>query len=668
MRNAAPWERRLLAALGLALCVGIFGLGLPAIPEHFLGIEYVDHYGTQWFYWFFEETVRAGKWPGHTDLFFYPWGKDIFGHTGANLLDAALAVPFRMLFGPVLGYNLFVLAGLVVSGLAAWDLLGCLRVREQPLDAVARGLGALLLALSPFVLFETVEGRPTQAILALPMLFLAWTWRTGTRPGWRAPLLAGLLLALCGYQYWYYALFGGLACLAHGLVRAWSPPEGAGTQAEVLGRHVLVAVVAGILVLPAAVPLVLQSSSGETPGLLDVASWDLYMSPPYTLEGIRVGLFVWQPLAGYAGFFVQNPSGEEVFLTQVRLLPLVCWIAVPLGLWALSPRDRRVWLAMAGSLALVCLGPVVVVDQLVLPNPVYISIAKLVSVVQRLWWPARAFGFLVLLIGLAIGAGLALVRQRWGARAQAGAAVVLTLAWGASLRGEGLLPFPTWDSTVPAGYRCLTQGPEGAIMELPYAWTQAHLYYQTVHGRPIMGGMIENNAVFTPEEATELFTENTWVRRLRALSRVERDADESWEPADGEAVRELGYRYVVLQKDAYYVPPHEDTLLDNAMRTKMRRTFRGVRQMVGQPVYEDARIAIFAPWGDPSPCDQAAWDTDLRAVGRPDTSAAERVSQGKDEAVVQRVFGPGHGLSPEALPSQEGEEEDTGDPGFQTSP
>ena len=58
----------------------------------------------------------------------------------------------------------------------------------------------------------------------------------------------------------------------------------------------------------------------------------------------------------------------------------------------------------------------------------------------------------------------------------------------------------TWDAYVPAGFRCLAGGAEGAVIELPYSWTQAHLYYQIEHGRPIMGGMLENNETFTPDE------------------------------------------------------------------------------------------------------------------------------------------------------------------------
>ena len=97
-------HRHLLPLLLLLILIGvILGPTLPLLHTHFLGVEYVDHYGTQWFYWFVEEQARRGESSDHTSLFFHPWGKDIYAHTGTNVLDAWMAVPFRMLLGQVLG-------------------------------------------------------------------------------------------------------------------------------------------------------------------------------------------------------------------------------------------------------------------------------------------------------------------------------------------------------------------------------------------------------------------------------------------------------------------------------------------------------------------------------------------------------------------------------------
>ena len=96
------------AAAGLVLLVGVFGPGLERWSETFLGRQYVDAWGTQWFYWFVGFQMRHLGGFGWTDLFFYPWGKDIYLHTGGNVLDAIIAWPLRWVFGAVAGYNFWI--------------------------------------------------------------------------------------------------------------------------------------------------------------------------------------------------------------------------------------------------------------------------------------------------------------------------------------------------------------------------------------------------------------------------------------------------------------------------------------------------------------------------------------------------------------------------------
>ena len=75
-----PRLKTALAMLLPALClVGLFWKVWPTLGTRFAGIEYVDHYGTQWFYWFTEQAVLGEESAVHTDLMFFPFGKDIYG-------------------------------------------------------------------------------------------------------------------------------------------------------------------------------------------------------------------------------------------------------------------------------------------------------------------------------------------------------------------------------------------------------------------------------------------------------------------------------------------------------------------------------------------------------------------------------------------------------------
>jgi hypothetical protein len=624
--------RLVVTLLCVALIGAVFGPSLPLLSENLLGVEYVDHYGTQWFYWFVEHQLETDQGMGHTDLYFHPWGKDIFLHTGANVLDGYLALPFRRLLGPTLGYNVVVLLGLVSAGVAFWFL-----ARDYTDDRMAALLSSVLFALSPFVLFELVEGRPTQAVLTLPVLFVLFVLRSGRRSGWLSPALAGLFLALTGYQYWFYAFFGGMVCLAHGLWRFARPPEEAGSRWRQLGRHALIAVVALALTAPVGLPLVtLAAESGNVPGLLDVDRWGLFASPPITVEDQTIGLFLWQPLRRYAGFYVIESGPQERLLAQAILIPLSSFLALPFLLRRPGRLPRGALVAMLVMAGLLAMGPIFLLYKVVLPNPFFIVMVKLVGFLQRLWWPARAAAYLAIVLGLANLALLLWAASR-GPRTRLAAAVLLSLAWGGELYLADVLPYPSWNAAIPAGYRCLAHGPPGAIMELPYSWTQAHLYYQTAHARPIMGGMLENNEVFTPAEFSALMEENGMVSELFAAAKLMNN-DPRWSEEDAREIHDLGYRYVVAQKDAFYHGGGAPGLMDNVMRLRMRNLAKTLRDRLGAPVYEDARVAIYSPWGAPAPCQRGDVEPDTVTLGLTEVSADQRVLRTPDAQLIHRPW------------------------------
>ena len=623
--------KRAFVMLVSAVLLGLLlGPPAPSLGDHFLGIEYVDHYGTQWFYWFAGEALAGRTDAAHTDLLFHPWGKDILHHTGINVLDAGLAVPFLAVFGPVLGYNVFVLFGLALS---AWAFYAFARRFSD--DTIALGVGTLLFATSPFVLFELVEGRPTQAILALPILFLGRVLDTAERPGWKAPVLGGLLLALTGYQYWFYAFFCGIACLGYGLYRTWRPLDGSGGHAKTLARYALMAAVALVLASPVAISLVGAASAAEVPGLLDVDAWGFELTAPVTIEELNIGLFVWQPLRRYAGFYIYQDPGLELLLSQGVLLPVIWLPLFAVWAWRQTGVDRGGLLALLVPALVISMGPILVADQTVVTNPVYVLLAQSASFMQRLWWPARALVVPTILLGLSVTVLLGWLASR--RVVQVVVAAVLAGVWAVELRAGELLPFPSWHGEIPAGYQCLATGPDGAIIELPFSYTQGHLYYQTAHGRPMLGGMLENNPVFAPDGFNTLREENSFVKKLYDISRMVETQAEVLE-ADKQAVWDLGYRYVVVQRDAWFVGGEGKTRVDNVLRSRERRLHHALADVMGRPVYNDARIDIYAPWGDPSPCADDPVEPSRKALGLTEVSADQRVKRGPTKQLLARPW------------------------------
>jgi len=596
-----PPDRHTAATLAVVAACALLIAGplltwLPQIGARYPGIEEVDYYGTLWFYAVAGEALSSGS-PQqflNADLFFFPYGKDVFLHTGANVLDALLAVPIRWMLGPVAGFNAFLLLGALFNAWAFSRL-----VRHFTSDRVAVGVSSLWFATSPYALYEFAEGRPTQAIIGLIPLFLLFVWRCGEGGGWKNAALAGVTLALLGFQYWYYAFFGGIVCLAHGLWRAALPPEGT-TRVSVLARHALIAAVALLLTLPMAWPLASAAASGEAPGLLDTAHWSATAIDPITRDGHYVALQTWQPWFREVSFYFMRSEGAEIIAHQ-RLLSLTLLALALLGLARPGRLKRGPALAMLAAATWIATGPLLVIGDRWLPDPLYQAAANTLGFMARLWWPGRAFAFMVPLLTLLAAMGLV-----WAGRSrrlQAGLAVVASLLWALDLRTSGLWPMPSWDASIPPAYRCLAAGEEGAIIELPYGWTQAHLYYQTAHWRPLLGGMLEDNPAFIPEEVLWLMGENRYLESVIAVTNATKKP-ESWEPSEKAELHDLGYRYVVFQKDALALPGGDttDTNLVSAQRTRLRRYRSQLRLLLGSPVYEDARHAIYAPWGDPRPC------------------------------------------------------------------
>ncbi|MCK6504563.1 hypothetical protein L6R53_14355 [Myxococcota bacterium] len=596
--TAAERRRAVLVALvaGLCLWAPLLGRAAPALGRELLGIAHFDAHGTWWFYWYVEQVLREGASPLHTDLFFHPWGKDIYGDTGANLLDALLAAPLRVALGPILGMNLFVLLGMAATGAAVGWLARAL-VREPG----AVGLAAALGSATPYALGELVEGRPTQALLVLPALALGSMLRLPDRGGGRLPALGGLALALTGYQYWYYGLFLGLAGLVLAAVQVAQQPA---PRRPLVRRHLLLLGLGLLLALPGAWPMLVRVGEGQVTGLFDPSTWTLAHQRLVTVDGHEVALFLWQPLRGQAGFLHQHDSGQEVFLGLARYTPLVFALAAPVGLWALG-RRRGPALAVGLLGATLAMGPVVLVGDLVLPNPPYLALVHLLPVFRRLWWPGRAYVLLALLGPVLVAAAVGWGGRRWGPRAALVAAAGLTLGLVAQLWRDALAPLPTWRPDVPAAMRCLAHGPPGALISLPDAFDQQQLVHQTVHRRPTLGGM---NVMLTPPESRALQQDNRFLVALLRLSAASGPYQPRVRDEDRQALLDLGFRYVSLSWESYDLPgTGGGRLRPDEARQSVRNT---LYPLLGVPVWEDPRVTLWDLAGEGSPCEGTAIQPD----------------------------------------------------------
>lgn len=604
--NAAwlPW------IVVMILWLVVLGPTLPDWGRRFLGLEYVDGYGTQWFYHFAPRLLTEGLRGEPATLFFHPWGKDLLAHTGLGVLDALVAWPLRALLGPTWGYNLFVALLMATNGLAAAAIGARLTG-----DRLAGAMAGALMSVSPWALLELIEGRPTQVMLAPALLVILEA--LAPLEDRRAPFRLGLAWAVSGMIYWFNAIFLAFALL--GIAAARAVEMRATDRRLLLSRGLTAAGVALVLVSPIVVTMALRAQDGGVPGLLDLSGWSLTRASLITVEGQPVGLFTFQPLRWSASFLFPGvhelrSSSQSSPLTVFGLLALVA------ALW--RPGIRGVLLALAASGLIVSVGPVLLVGDHGLPNPLYNALVMAVPPLRRLWFPERALFLCALAQALAVGA---LWARLQAPRLRAAAALAVAVGWGGELWLTGFAPLPSWDARPPAAYECLAEGPPGAVIDLPERWSAGHLYYQTAHGRPIFGGMLEGNERFTPPELTALRTQNSLWLAMEAATRPasprRKQQPPPVSPEDRAAFGALGYRYVVLRRDA---------LPEASLKGVPRR----LEALLGPPVYEDARALIYAPWGGDRPCAETP-RPDTRRLGRTEVTAEERAGSYRP---VQLVF------------------------------
>jgi hypothetical protein len=547
----------------------------------FPGRPWIDGYGTQWHFWMFGEWLAGRADLEPCTLLFHPWGKPMLAHTGLNLLDAALAWPLRLAADPALGSSLWLAA--VLLGNAAGGF-----VLARVLGAGRRAwFGALVLLLCPFCLEELQLGRPTQAMLIFPALFLADLWRLDSRG--RA-VRAGLWLALTGLGYWYYGLLCGGLLLLHAVVTLILGPD----RRSPLVRYGILSGVAALLVAPVAVPLVLALAGGEVPGLLAVGDAPVGGLALRTVEGEAEGLYVLAMLSGRAGSLIDE--GGLRFVPGAMVAGPLLWGLVLAGLVAAKDRGRAVLLGWLVFCLAVAVGPVLVLGDRFVGNPIYAGVVATSEVMQRWWWPGRA---VALAWVLAAGMGALALSRLPGRRLPALLGVGFALALGLQGVSQELLPLASWRVESSPGLACLAAAPPGAVIDLPDNTGQRNLYLQTLHGKPILGGMPSTKAAFVPVETQVLRSTNSWLETLISVGGRRFPRTTGWEEQDAQAIRALGFEYVLVQKDMY----QRHSAVMGEETSDWPRVQRHLQLLIDQPAYEDESVAIYVLGGGELACE-----------------------------------------------------------------
>lgn len=530
LRAHAPAALALLGAVCVALWPLPRLLGGDTALGHEVG-DLADHY---WGTWWFGSELLAGRWPSSTDLVQYPGEVKLWY---VDPLGALLALLLRPAGFPA-AWN-----GLVL--LQAWlGALGAYAVATRLSGSRAAGaLAGVLVGCSPYLIGLAHSGLSEYLGLLFPVLFTGALISAmgldpdGRAPGrWTAPA-AGLLLAGCALQAFYYAAFGalltGLAVL------------GPGWRAR-LAVAVKIGLVFGVVAAPLFLVAWSTLTSPEAAVTTDNAPGWSYKALPATdlLTFVRPG-----------EYYFPDTRAENPGILHVNYLG---WVGLALAAAALLRRGEgspgaRALLPLTLGYALMTLGPRLCVGgQLVTwgGGAVPLPLALLYvpgSPFRFVHHPYRMVAFLIPLVALLA----ALAARRLPRPAIAGlAALALVESVAVS---PAPWPLASAEVRAPAVYAALPAGP---VLDWPpdaTLWNRRYALWQVGHGRPIAYGV----NTFLPED---LLRDPLIQQLLGALQNPTARARNRDVPASGRVIvpakpgpttlGELGFRALVLHEDA----------------------------------------------------------------------------------------------------------------------
>lgn len=513
MRRFAPHLVYLALAIGLTWPAALHPV------RHVPGAERTDLWDGLWSLWFVWKRVSEGQLPYRVDgLLDHPDGGVLWV---ADPLNAALALPLVPLVGVAAAWTILVIGHIAFAGIAA-HRLGEAVSPDRPWAGWITGVAY---ASAPMLLAHVRNG----ATEAVGMGWMAWAAyrlvRFEQAPTGRNAALVGVSFALTTLAHWYAGvgifLLGGLW-----LLRARS--------VKLLGALAL----AAALVAPVAYAARAAASAEENVvGIKtdkEVATVRRTIGPADPLGYVMPGDYRspdFRELSRYGEAYIHCH-----YLGAVLILAALASLrgARGTGVW---------WAGALISAALACGpvlaqkgAPVILPGNLAIPLP-YFAVETLpgfssLSLVWRLAQPA--------VLALAVLAGRGAGGARFGPLVAA--AILAESLFVSPMAGQR----ETTDATIAAPILALRTEPDGALMNFPVAGGRAYLYEQTVHQKPLTGGLNfpNNNA-----------SRRVWKEALEHAN----DAPDVLAAAVRAKAKQQGVRYLVVHIDPMARPDMHDT-------------------------------------------------------------------------------------------------------------
>jgi len=177
-----------------------------SLTKDILGF-YSDPYLYIWFLEWWPFSLSHHLDPFYTNLVWQPSGLNLAWTTTVPLL-AFVTLPATLIAGPVLSYNILILAAPILAAIAAYCL--CLRLTNRPPAAL---IGGYVFGFSTYEMTESLDHLNLAFAVFVPLLLIIFLHRlNGQIPRWAAAALLSLCLAgqfLISIEIFATAIFFG---------------------------------------------------------------------------------------------------------------------------------------------------------------------------------------------------------------------------------------------------------------------------------------------------------------------------------------------------------------------------------------------------------------------------------------------------------------------------
>ena len=521
-----------------------------------------------WNNWWVKRVLQQGGDVYYTDLLFHPSGVSLVHHNFA-WVNIALWLLLEPLIGGIAAYNLTHLIHIPLCGLGMFIFARHLLKS----DGIAFVSG-LVFALWPYRVSDLTHPNMISTELLPVLMLVLLRLFEGGKPI-RNGAVAGLLLALIGYMRLQLLILAGFMMVSFFLYTLVCEREL--WNWRVVGGLILAGVVMVVLVAPPLFPLVQEQVTGGLPD--EVYSVDLN-DPRFDILARLIPQYQ-HPLAPLSNWIFPKYASLRL---RYRYSAFLGYVATGLAVTGVVARRKKprtwFWSVLAVLCFVLALGPDLWFNGDRYANiPLPYRLFQWLPPVKLLGHPHRFSALLAMPVAVLAGYGALAIKEwlprwSWGKRlARPGVFVALltSLIWVDYIS----IPTEMVSPRIPAFYAALAdQSDDFAIVGLPgkRRHSEFYMFYQTVHGHPILGGHVSRLS----SQALE------FESSVPLIDGIYKQGGLNTDPSDISrqlhSLAEAGFRYIIVDKHL----------------AKSEQMVEWRSYLVISPCYEDEEVVVYS--------------------------------------------------------------------------